>query len=153
MPLFGNRSRSVLPPLAELVEQEREWIDAHLQLVESTGTDISDAGQVRSLYDHWAGRWRRINPPERSDPRTRINALGVALGEHLVGCTSLEWRITTDEYRPELVVINVRAQTLLSPVQLVEQNWLAEKPGTFMTEVIEVERARNPAKGKRRRRG
>ncbi|GLI26612.1 hypothetical protein ARHIZOSPH14_08540 [Agromyces rhizosphaerae] len=151
MPLFGNRSRSALPPLAELVEQEREWIDAHLDLVEGTGTDVADADQVRGLYEHWAGRWKRINPPERSDPRTRINALGVALGEHLVRCTSLEWRITTDEYRPELVVINPRSRTMLSPVQLVEQNWLAEKPGTFITEVVEVERARNPAKGRRGR--
>ncbi|WP_353808723.1 DUF3806 domain-containing protein [Agromyces sp. SYSU T00194] len=150
MPLFGNRSRSVLPPMAELVPQEREWIDAHLELVEGAGTDIADAAQVRALYDHWAGRWRRINPPERSDPRTRINALGVALGEHLVRCTVLEWRITTDPYHPELVVINPRTRTFFAPVQLVEGNWLAEKPGQFITDVIEAECASNPARRGRR---
>lgn len=127
----GAASR--LPRLSDIGDPEREWIAAHTEIVTRTGADLDDARQIRAFYDQAAARWRRINPPERADPRVLINAIGTAFGEHLVRNTSLTWMLAEDEHGTELALFAPRRGTLLYPVKLVADRWMAEEPGDFLT--------------------
>ncbi len=130
---------SRLPRLSDIGDPEREWIDAHTEIVTRTGADLDDIHQLRAFYDQAAGRWRRINPPERADPRVLINAIATAFGEHLARSTPLAWMLAEDEHGTELALYAPRRQTLLYPLKLVAERWLAEESGDFlMTTTDEV---------------
>ena len=107
MGLFSKRSaraESATPPprLSELTDVERNWIASLLAIVADAGTEVDDAAQIRALYDDSVMRWHRVNPPERVNPSPMINAIGTALGEHLVRRTALRWTLAVDDGRTEL---------------------------------------------------
>ncbi|GAA4385384.1 DUF3806 domain-containing protein [Agromyces bauzanensis] len=145
----ADGASSRLPRLRDIGDPEREWIAAHTEIVTRTGADLDDVHQIRAFYDQAAARWRRINPPERSDPRVLINAIGTALGEHLVRSTPLSWMLADDDHGTELAVFEPRHKTLLYPVKLVAERWLAEQPGEFLTATTEQVVARF-SRGRRR---
>lgn len=129
----GTGAASRLPRLSDIGDPEREWIAAHTEIVTRTGADLGDVHQIRAFYEQAAARWRRINPPERADPRVLVNAIATAFGEHLVRSTSLAWMLAEDELGTELALFAPRRQTLLYPMKLVAERWLAEQSGDFLT--------------------
>ncbi|MEV1131137.1 DUF3806 domain-containing protein [Agromyces sp. NPDC049794] len=122
-----------LPRLSDIGDPERDWITAHTDIVARSGVDVDDVHGLRAFYDQAAARWRRINPPERSDPRVLINAIGTTFGESMVRSTPLTWMLAEDEHGTELAVFEPRTHTLLYPVKLVAERWLAEDAGEFLT--------------------
>jgi len=156
MALFSRRSAHAdtappMPRLRDVDERELEWIAAHVELVTDTGASLDDAAQIRSVYERWAAGWHRINPPERNDPNTMINAIGTALGEHLARRTPLGWMIATDEHSTELALYEPRSRTLLYPANVVAKRWVAEEPGEFITAIAGRLTTQFPAPRARRR--
>ena len=156
MPLFARRSAradapAAVPRLREVDEREAEWIAAHVALVADAGVDIDDSGQLRAHYDRAAVAWRRINPPERDDPRLTVNAIGMAFGEHLVRRTPLRWMLAEDDEGTELALHDPRSRVLVYPALLVTEQWTAEAPGDFLTATIEQVTAKlpDPRRGRR----
>lgn len=138
-----------MPQLRDIGDPEREWIAAHTEIVTRTGADLDDVNQLRAFYDQSAARWRRINPPERPDPRVLINAIGTAFGEHVVRATPLRWMLADDEHDTELAIFEPQRKTLLYPTKLVAQRWMAEEPGEFLSTTADEVIARF-SRGRRR---
>lgn len=151
--LFSKRSVPAgATPLARLTgigDPERDWINAHLGLVDDAVTDLADVQQIRALYERSLARWRRINPPERDDPYVMINAIGVAYGEHLIRHVPLSWMISQDEHGAELALCDPSHGALAHPAKLVADHWAAEDPsGEFL--VVDAARVIEQAAGRRR---
>ncbi len=156
MGLFSKRSaraESATPPprLGELTDVERNWVASLLVIVADAGTDVDDAAQIRALYDDSVMRWHRVNPPERVDPDPMINAIGTALGEHLVRRTVLRWMLVDDDGRTELGLTEGSSRVLLSPTELVAERWRAQQSGEFIVETVERLTDQFPRSGGRRR--
>ncbi|WP_448003434.1 DUF3806 domain-containing protein [Agromyces bauzanensis] len=145
----ADEAASRPPRLSDIGDPEREWIAAHTEIVTRTGADLDDAYQIRAFYEQAAARWRRINPPERADPRVLINAIGTAFGEHLARSSPLAWMLAEDEHGTELALFAPRRQTLIYPVKLVAERWMAEDPGEFLTTMADEVSSRY-ARGRRR---
>ena len=155
MPLFARRSAradasTAKPRLRDLDDREREWIAAHVDLIIQAGVDVDDATRIRAYYERSAAAWRRINPPERDDPRLTINAIGVAFGEHLVRRTGLRWMLAEDDEGPELAVHDPRTGTIVYPVLLTTERWMAEAPGDFLTVTADTVAAKVPPVNRKR---
>ena len=149
MPLFARRSARAdapapMPRLRDVDARELEWIAAHVGLVADAGVDIDDAAQIRAYYERVAAAWRRINPPERDDPKLTINAIGMAFGEHLVRRTPLRWMLAEDDEGTELALHDPRSRVLVYPALLVSEQWTAEAPGDFLTTTVEQVTAKLP---------
>ena len=156
MGLFSKRSASAEsapspPRLSELTDVERDWIASLLAIVADAGTEVDDATQIRALYDDSVMRWHRVNPPERVNPNPMINAIGTALGEHLVRRTALRWTLAVDDGRTELGLADGASQVLLYPTDLVAQRWRAQQNGEFIIETVKHLTDRFPRLGGRRR--
>ena len=156
MGLFSKRSaraESATPPprVSELTDVEQGWVASLLAIVADAGTDVDDAAQIRALYDDSVMRWHRVNPPERVDPNPMINAIGTALGEHLVRRTVLRWTLAIDDRRTELGLAEGTSQVLLFPTELVAERWRAQQSGEFIIETVDRLIDRFPRSGGRRR--
>jgi len=156
MALFSRRSArteaaSPSPRLSELTAVEQAWIDSLIAIVADTGTDIGDVGQIRDLYEKSVTQWHRVNPPERVDPHPMINAIGSALGEHLVLRTQLRWMIADDGHRTELALHEPRSKMLLYPTDLVAERWIAHDGGEFIPAIVHRVVAALPVTSGRRR--
>jgi hypothetical protein len=156
MGLFSKRSaraESAPPPtrLSEPTDVERNWIASLLAIVADSGTDVDDAAQIRALYDDSVMRWHRVNPPERVNPSPMINAIGIAIGEHVVRCTSLRWTLGVIDGRTELGLAEGASHVLLYPTELVAERWRAQQSGEFVIETVERLTGRFPRANGRRR--
>lgn len=156
MGLFSKRSaRAESAPqparFSALTDTERNWIASLLAIVADAGTDVDDAAQIRALYDDSVMRWHRVNPPERVNPSPMINAIGTALGEHLVRRTALRWTLALEDGRTELGLADGSSQVILCPTELVAERWRAQQNGKFVTETVERLIGRFPREAGRRR--
>ncbi len=64
-------------------------------------------------WSAWLPHW------EVHDPNAIINAVGMAIGEHLIAELCLQWVLATDEYRTELAVHGEPNNVLVFPANLV----------------------------------
>lgn len=156
MALFSRRSAradasSPMPRLRDVDERELEWIAAHAELVAEAGVDVDDPVQIRAYYERAAAAWRRINPPERDDPKVTVNAIGMAFGEHLARRTPLRWMLAEDDEGAELALHDPRSRVLVYPALLVSEQWMAEAPGDFLTATVEQVTAKLPDTRRSRR--
>ena len=156
MGLFSRRSASAesAPPpprLSELTDVEWNWIASLLAIVADAGTDVDDAAQIRALYDDSVMRWHRVNPPERVNPNPMINAIGTAIGEHLVRRTSLRWTLGVEDGRTELGLADGASHVLLYPTLVVAERWQAQQSGEFVIETVQRLAVRFPRANGRRR--
>jgi len=155
MGLFSKRSASAesAPPprLSELTDVERNWMASLLAIVADSGTDVDDAAQIRALYDDSVMRWHRVNPPERVNPSPMINAIGIAIGEHVVRRTSLRWTLGAVDGRTELGLVDGASHVLVYPTELVAVRWRAQQGGEFVIETVERLTDRFPRAAGRRR--
>ena len=155
MPMFARRSARADDSkaklrLRDLDDREREWVAAHVDLIIEAGVDVDDAARIRTYYERSAAAWRRINPPERDDPRVTVNAIGAAFGEHLVRRMRLRWMLAEDDEGIELAVYDLRTGTIVYPVLLTAERWMAEAPGDFLAETADLVAAKVPAANRKR---
>jgi hypothetical protein len=109
------------PRIEPLGDGERKWIEAHLRIARSF---VAEYAQVETetlptpealdgAWSAWLAQW------ERHDPNHIINAVGMAIGEHLIAELGLAWVLATDEYGTELAVHGEPNNVLIFPANLV----------------------------------
>ena len=68
-------------------------------------SEIDALPDVKALDAVWV-RWQSDqNNPERPDPNTVVNALGLCYGQQLVDRLGFRWAVITDDYGTEMGVI------------------------------------------------
>jgi hypothetical protein len=60
---------------------------------------------------------------ERHDPNHIINAVGIAIGEHLVAALDLRWVVASDDYGTELAVHGEPGSVIVYPANLVAKRF------------------------------
>ena len=98
---------------------ERTWVHDNLALASSLATKYAGSSSelpplpvLGKAFAAWA-----VQPVgEREDPNEVINALGMALGEHLARGLSLEWVVVTDEHGTDLALHGDPGDMLLFPL-------------------------------------
>ena len=80
-----------------------------------------------------------------------MNAIGVAFGEHLVRRMQLHWMLAEDDEGTELAVHDPRTGTIVYPILLTTERWMAEAPGDFLAETTDLVAAKMPAANRKRR--
>jgi hypothetical protein len=110
------------PRIEALSERERTWIAAHLRIARSfvgayAGIEppegLPTLDDLDAAWSAWLPQW------ESHDPNSIINAVGSALGEHLVAALGLEWVVVTDEHGTELAVHGEPYNVIVFPANLV----------------------------------
>ena len=137
--------------MSELTDVERNWVASLLAIVADAGTDVDDAAQIRALYDDSVMRWHRVNPPERVDPDPMINAIGTALGEHLVRRTVLRWMLTSTTAAPNSGSPRGRRGCSCIRPSSLRSDGGRSTSGEFIVETVERLTDRFPRSGGRRR--
>ena len=59
--------------------------------------------------------WAKAEPEHREHPNIIVNALGMALGQHLVSAAGLEWAVVADEQGSDLAVHGQPGDILVFP--------------------------------------
>jgi hypothetical protein len=115
-----------------LGDGERKWIEAHLGIARSfvgSFAGIEPTGERPALHDldaawsAWLPQW------ERHDPNHIINAVGIAIGEHLIAALDLRWVVATDEYGTELAVHGEPGNVIVYPANLVAKRFESRTAG------------------------
>ena len=116
----------------------REWFDD----ADEAGIDIDDADSIQAAYEAYFDRVLQTPPADRADPTNTLTMIGIALGEHLVRTTPLEWRVAADSQGTDLAVYNPADGEVFFPVDPVasrwaqrDRGWLADLVGQLRTEL------------------
>lgn len=118
------------PTYSDLDESTEQFVAECLRALQEIQVDISDAKAIGIYYDQMLAEWLAAPENERSDPYSRINLIGVALGQHLVQFTPMKWVIATDDLGVELAVRG--SGWLVYPPNAVAKRWDEREGGAFI---------------------
>src|SRR5690349_21754154 len=90
-----------------LSPSEQSWVATNLEIAAElarayTG-DTEAPPALQRLDATWMG-WQEDPDQAKTDANTVVNALGIALGSHLIDALGLGWMVITDQYGTELAV-------------------------------------------------
>jgi hypothetical protein len=121
-----------------LSASEMKWLDTNLALSRSFvnrhdgGTVVEGVPTAAALdraWSAWLAEWESAPAETREDPNPILNAVGVALGQHLVDVLGLRWAIVTDPYGTEVAVHGEPGEVLLFPPNLVGKRFANRTTG------------------------
>ena len=125
--------------IEQLTEAEHDWIQQQIALAQSFVLDMLGVseGELPSPeeLDRAFTAWLPEHDP--AEANAIVNCVGVALGQHIVARSGLEWVIASDKYGTELAVYGLpgRGDVLLYPQNLVAKRY--EKRSTpFVVDLI-----------------
>lgn len=116
------------PGIEEPNEAERRWIAAHLEQARELaathcGEPVGAALPSLAALDRL---WLVVGDSLRAsggDPNPLINAVGLAVGQHLVARRRMEWAVVTDEYGTDMAVRCKTSGAQVFPANLVAKRW------------------------------
>jgi hypothetical protein len=126
------------PRIDSLSDGEREWITAHLRVARSFvatyggGDSIGPVPTLEALdaaWSAWLPQWEQL------DPNAVINAVGAAIGEHLIAMLGLRWVVATDEHGAELAVYGEPCTVLVYPPNLVAKRF-ESRTSSFIARLV-----------------
>ena len=113
-------------------EGERRWLEAQLALLAQAGVDPRDLDALAGCYDEALRSWQSAPPDQRGDPNQVINAVGIALGEHVRQHTDLEWVVAADQYGTEIALHRAVGNVVVYPTSMVAKRWAEGETGTLV---------------------
>jgi hypothetical protein len=133
------------PRFEPLSDSERSWLDANMRvacsfvklyagLVHVEGVPAPEA--LDRAWTAWIAQWDATAAEGREDPNPIVNAVGVALGQHLVDSLALTWAVATDPYGTELAVHGDPGNVVVFPTNLVGKRFANRTTG-FIAPLIE----------------
>ena len=123
------------PDLSPPNEAELAWMAGHLHYCAERDVDIENAEMIAALYERLRATWASATDLERPDPNPFINALGTALGEHLVRRCGMRWVVAADAYGNELAVVGPVGDLIVYPANAVGQRWATQESGAFVVAI------------------
>lgn len=97
---------------------------------------VPTAAALDRAWSAWLAQWESTPAETREDPNPFINAVGIALGQHLVDALGLRWVIVTDQYGTEVAVHGDPGNVLIFPPNLVGKRFASRTTG-FIAPLIE----------------
>lgn len=119
----------VLPKVRALPQDQREWIAHTLADAAAAGIDVDDLASIAAAYDGWLADWLAQRESKRPDHQVLVDRLGVAIGEHLVRHTDMEWGLVSDAFGTDLGVAARSDDFAVVPMNLVAVRWLNRTSG------------------------
>jgi hypothetical protein len=95
---------------------------------------------VKALDEVWT-RWQSDTSPERPDPNTVVNALGLCFGQHLVDRLGFRWAVITDKYGTEMGLIAQPGDVTVFPANMTAKR-LEDGAHPFFAELFSQIEAR-----------
>ena len=111
---------------------ESQWrgqqLESARRLVERY-CDTSEMPPSLASLDRAIDGWFDDEADDRPDANDLVNAVGVALGHHLVKATDLIWVMSTDEAGTELAIHGGPGDVLVHPCKLVAKRIVDDERG------------------------
>ena len=108
-------------------DAEVRWIAANLRRALHLARDHGDPAtstspSLAALDRAWIAGCAELRETN-GDPNPLIQALGIALGQHLVDEHRLDWVVATDPLGTEMAVYGKVGELLVYPLNLVAKRW------------------------------
>jgi Domain of unknown function (DUF3806) len=114
-----------------LTPAEDEWVSTQLaiaaELARAYTGETEDPPNLERLDETWMA-WQNDTDPEKTGPNTVVNALGVALGAHIIPALGLRWTIVTDAYGTDLAVYGEQNNVTFFPANMVSKRLAENEP-------------------------
>jgi hypothetical protein len=118
-------------------EDERAWIAQNLvsarAIVANHTKDASEDLKLGSLEEALS-MWSSRAHPDRVDPNTFVNTVGIAFGQVLVDRLGLKWAVVTDERGTDVAVHGSPGDILAFPISAVAKR-VADGETAFLIEL------------------
>lgn len=132
--LFRRRAPKEHPPpdLTPLTIAESQWRGQQLEAARQLGERYGGASEMPpslATLDAVVVAWFADHAEDRPDVNDLVNAVGVALGHHLVKATGLAWVMATDEAGTEIAVHGDPNDVLVYPTNLIAKRIVTGETG------------------------
>jgi hypothetical protein len=125
--------------IEQLTDAEHEWIRQQIEVAQAfvqetlgvSGPELPTPEDLDQAFSAW------LPDHDPAEANAIVNCIGVALGQHVVERTGLEWVIASDEYGTELAIFGLPGQgdVLVYPQNLVAKRY-EKKSGPFIVDTI-----------------
>lgn len=115
--------------IAHLGRSEQRALQRWLSDAVRWDVAVDDLESIGRCYDDFVARVLATPPAERKDPTAVCTMIGMALGEHLVRNSRLEWRVVTDAQGTDLAVATPEENGILYPADPVMDMWAQQQVG------------------------
>ena len=123
--------RLVAPNPAQLM-----WMEELREFLRAPHVRLDDVQHVMSVYLDYCTRWHAQREPQRWNPNTTINALGVALGDLVRGQRpDLRWAVVEDSMPTALALVTESGEPVVSPLDDVAYCWM-NRELTWMADYV-----------------
>ena len=125
--------------LGVLSDAEKRWMAGHQMRALMLGRAHGDpatatAASFEALDRAWVAEGAALRA-SGGDPNPLIQALGIALGQHLVDHHKLDWCVATDSFGTEVACYGKTGDVLVYPLNLVAKRW-AKSEGGFLVALV-----------------
>lgn len=125
--------------LGPMTEDEKRWMAGQqmraLLLGRAHGDPTSATQPSFAALDRaWVTEGSELRA-SGGDPNPLIQALGIALGQHLVDHHRLEWVVATDPFGTEVALHGKDGDVLVYPLNLVAKRWQRNE-GAFLVKLV-----------------
>lgn len=125
--------------LGILNDTEKRWMAGHqmraLMLGRAHGDGpTSTKASFAALDRAWVAEGAELRA-SGGDPNPLIQALGIALGQHLVDHHKLDWVVATDPFGTEVACYGKEGDVLVYPLNMVAKRWQRSE-GAFLVALV-----------------
>ncbi|MDE9367538.1 DUF3806 domain-containing protein [Luteipulveratus sp. YIM 133132] len=113
--------------ISPLGDAERRTLHEWLNDARSWDIDPDDLGSIDRAYDGYVARVLATDPDDREDPTAVCTMIGLAMGEHIVRNSVLEWRVVTDAEGTDLALATPSEDAVLYPADPVIEAWADQR--------------------------
>ncbi len=143
--------------IEQLTDAEREWIRQQIEIAQGfvevtlgvSGSELPEPEDLDRAFNAW------LPNHDPTEANAIVNCVGVALGQHVVDRTGLEWVIASDNYGTELAIYGLpgKGDVLVYPQNLVAKRY-EKQSGPFVVDIInklcaDIENVRNQKEEKK----
>lgn len=147
MKMFPRGRRKIVPadqtvfssapldlPLYDVDLSRLMWMEELREFLRAPGVDITDLSFLSQLYADYCSTWHAEATISRWNPRTIMNALGVALGDCLIRqIPGSRWQLTYAQGASYLVITAADGLILAAPLTELSEQWLARELAWVLT--------------------
>lgn len=125
--------------IEQLTDAEIEWIRQQIEIAHTFVQEMVGVSELElpspDDLDRAFAAW--LPNHDTAEANAIVNCVGVALGQHVVDRTGLDWVIASDEYGTELAIYGLPGQgdVLVYPQNLVAKRY-EKKSGPFIVDTI-----------------
>lgn len=127
--------------LGVLNDAEKRWMAGHQMRALMLGRGHGDpptatTPSFAALDRAWVAEGAELRA-SGGDPNPLIQALGIALGQHLVDRHKLDWCVATDSFGTEVALYGKNGDVLVYPLNLVAKRW-SRGEGAFLVALVKA---------------